>query len=297
MTVRKLAVLVLPALWIALIIVRLFEMEEPKRLPLKFTSGQVAAADSSSGKGPEKFAVSEDSDHTMPLTPKNIFAPLGMHVEPSQKMALSTPVSHTGEAGARSGRKRATGENNTLRDMSSRVAEADDSPNDSAQTTETGVPSAGETITLSEEFMGPPEPSLEDLLVRARRKAETEVEDWRRQQERIEREATRQKEFAEAQIRQQRESVAQQAKQQREAALQQARQLIAQYRFLGYLEEGDRHQAFLAKGQQLYVVQRGQTVDGRLRIKAVDSASIRLQDAGTKLETTILLSKESPDGS
>ena len=133
--------------------------------------------------------------------------------------------------------------------------------------------------------------------MRVRQKARAEVEESRRQQEQLELEAERQAEFAAAQIRQQRDLQVQQAKQKREAALQQARELIAQYRFLGYLEEGDHHQAFLAKGQQLYVVRRGQTVDGRLRIKAVDHASIRLQDAGTKLETTILLSREGQEGS
>ena len=303
MTVRKLAVFMLPALWIALIVIRVFDGEEPKRMPLKFKSGTVAAADVLSGKGPAPFDVSEDGEPSMPLTPKNIFAPLGTAADATTVAAIA-PMSRSGsmESRSRSGRRPASIEGTIVRALGDNGSEGEpglETTSESDPTAESDLASEALPIpiSLSREFLGPPEPSLDDLLMRVRQKVSAEVEEARRQQERVELEAKRQEEFAASQIRQQRDREAQEAKQKRDAALQQARQLIAQYRFLGYLEEGDHHQAFLAKGQQLFVVQRGQMVEGRVRIKAVDSASIRLQDVGTHLETTILLSREGQEGS
>ena len=85
---------------------------------------------------------------------------------------------------------------------------------------------------------------------------------------------------------------AQQGRQQKELAAQQARQLMGQYRFFGYLTEGGEHRAFLAKGREIYIVRTGETVEGRIQVKAIDAASVKLRDPGTSLETTIPLTKD-----
>lgn len=88
------------------------------------------------------------------------------------------------------------------------------------------------------------------------------------------------------------EIAAAQARQQREQALQQARQLMAQYRYLGYLTEGGGHRAFLGKDRELFVVAVGELVEGRLRVKELDATSVKLMDLKTSLEAVIPLTKD-----
>jgi len=88
------------------------------------------------------------------------------------------------------------------------------------------------------------------------------------------------------------EIAAAQARQQREQALQQARQLMAQYRYLGYLTEGGGHRAFLGKDRELFVVAVGELVEGRLRVKELDASSVKLMDLKTSLEAVIPLTKD-----
>jgi len=64
-----------------------------------------------------------------------------------------------------------------------------------------------------------------------------------------------------------------------------------QYRFLGYLVQNGESCAFLGKGTELYIVRRGETVDGRLQVTAIDAASVKLLDPSTSQETTLLLAK------
>jgi hypothetical protein len=88
------------------------------------------------------------------------------------------------------------------------------------------------------------------------------------------------------------EIAAAQARQQREQALQQARQLMAQYRYLGYLTEEGGHRGFLGKDRELYVVAVGELMEGRLRVKELDPNSVKLMDMKTSLETVIPLTKD-----
>jgi type IV secretory pathway VirB10-like protein len=100
-------------------------------------------------------------------------------------------------------------------------------------------------------------------------------------------EARRQEELA----RQQQELAAQQQRQQQEMARQQAQQQMAQYRFLGYLTQGGQQQAFLGKGREIFIVRAGETLEGRIRVLAIEASSIKMRDASTSVETTIPLSK------
>jgi hypothetical protein len=82
------------------------------------------------------------------------------------------------------------------------------------------------------------------------------------------------------------------ARQQQELATQQARQLLAQYRFLGYLSEGGEHRAFLGKDRELYVVTVGEMMEGRLRVKDIDAVTVKLVDQKTNLEAILPLVKD-----
>ena len=55
-----------------------------------------------------------------------------------------------------------------------------------------------------------------------------------------------------------------------ELARQQARQQLNQFRFLGYLKKGGESQAFLTKGQSIYIVKQGTTVEGRILVHRID---------------------------
>lgn len=93
--------------------------------------------------------------------------------------------------------------------------------------------------------------------------------------------------------RQQQEQAEQQARQQKEQAAQQARQQMAQYRFLGYLTQQGEHRAFLGKGQLLFIVRIGETVEGKIQVAAIDPSAVKLRETGTNVETTLPLTKTS----
>ncbi|MGH7206107.1 MAG: hypothetical protein ACREI2_07855, partial [Nitrospiraceae bacterium] len=91
--------------------------------------------------------------------------------------------------------------------------------------------------------------------------------------------------------RQQLEQAEQQARQQNEQAAQQARQQMAQYRFLGYLTQQGEHRAFLGKGQALFIVRIGETVEGKIQVAAIDPSAVKLREVVTNVETTLPLTK------
>lgn len=93
--------------------------------------------------------------------------------------------------------------------------------------------------------------------------------------------------------RQQLEQAEQQVRQQKEQAAQQARQQMAQYRFLGYLTQQGEHRAFLGKGQALFIVRIGETVEGKIQVAAIDPSAVKLLEVSTNVETTIPLTKAS----
>lgn len=93
--------------------------------------------------------------------------------------------------------------------------------------------------------------------------------------------------------RQQLEQAEQQARQQKEQAAQQARQQMAQYRFIGYLTQQGEHRAFLGKGQALFIVRIGDTVEGKIQVAAIEPSAVKLREVSTNVETTIPLTKPS----
>jgi len=104
-------------------------------------------------------------------------------------------------------------------------------------------------------------------------------------------------ETAEQKALRQQQLAAEQARQQKEMAAQQARQLMAQYRFFGYVAQGGQHRAFLAKGREIFIVRTGETLEGRLLVTAVDPTTVKLKDSATSQEATLPLKKEGAEPS
>jgi len=82
------------------------------------------------------------------------------------------------------------------------------------------------------------------------------------------------------------------ARQQKEQAIQQARKAMGQYRFLGYLTRNGAPQAFLGKGNEIYIVKTGETVEGKIQVTTIDSTTVKLTEQTTSTETSLPLVKE-----
>lgn len=82
------------------------------------------------------------------------------------------------------------------------------------------------------------------------------------------------------------------ARQQKEQAIQQARKAMGQYRFLGYLTQNGSPQAFLGKGSDIYIVRAGETIEGKIQVKSIDAAAVKLLEQNTSTETSLPLVKE-----
>ena len=82
------------------------------------------------------------------------------------------------------------------------------------------------------------------------------------------------------------------ARQQKEQAIQQARKTMGQYRFLGYLTQNGSPQAFLGKGNDIYIVRAGETIEGKIQVKSIDAAAVKLLEQITSTETSLPLTKE-----
>lgn len=75
--------------------------------------------------------------------------------------------------------------------------------------------------------------------------------------------------------------------QQAEMARLEAMRELGTFRFLGFLEQNGVAQAFLARGNELYVVANGDAVDGRYVITVLDTSSVRIRATSTGVETII----------
>ena len=82
-----------------------------------------------------------------------------------------------------------------------------------------------------------------------------------------------------------------------ELATQRAQQQLRQFRFLGYLKKGGESQAFLTKGQSIYIVKQGATVEGRILVNRIDPTlivlSTRILESGDVVQEEIPLTKDS----
>ena len=92
--------------------------------------------------------------------------------------------------------------------------------------------------------------------------------------------------------RQQEERAAQAARQQEELHRKQTQEQMAQYRYLGYVNQNGVKKAFLGKGREIYILRQGDMLDGTFLVAAIEAATVRIRAADSNLETTIKLKKE-----
>jgi len=92
--------------------------------------------------------------------------------------------------------------------------------------------------------------------------------------------------------RQQQESAAQAARQQEELRRKQLQEQMAQYRYLGYLNQSGVHKAFLGKGREIYILRQGETLDGKFFISSIEATAVKITESASKLETILKLKKE-----
>jgi hypothetical protein len=80
-------------------------------------------------------------------------------------------------------------------------------------------------------------------------------------------------------------------RQQRELLARQAREQMAQYRYLGYADRDGHQQAFLGKGTEIYILQRGDRLDGKFLVAVIDPTVVVLRESVTNLEARIEMKK------
>ena len=90
------------------------------------------------------------------------------------------------------------------------------------------------------------------------------------------------------------EIAGQRAIQQAEMGRLEAMRELGAFRFLGFLEQDGVAQAFLARGNELYVVSNGDAVDGRYVISILDTSSVKIRATSTGAETIIGKSDREP---
>ena len=83
------------------------------------------------------------------------------------------------------------------------------------------------------------------------------------------------------------EIAAQKATQQTEMVRLAAMRELGAFRFLGFLEQDGVVQAFLARGNELYVVANGDSVVGRYVVTVLDTSSVKIRATSTGVETII----------
>ena len=86
------------------------------------------------------------------------------------------------------------------------------------------------------------------------------------------------------------------ARQQEELKLKQVREQMGQYRYLGYLNQQGVHKAFVGKGTDIYIIRKGDKLDGKFLVSAIDPTSVTLKEPITSLETSLDLTKEGAPG-
>jgi hypothetical protein len=92
------------------------------------------------------------------------------------------------------------------------------------------------------------------------------------------------------------QQAAQAARQQEELMLKQVREQMGQYRYLGYLNQQGVHKAFVGKGKDIYILRKGDKLDGKFFVASIDPVSVKLKEPTTSLETSLDLTKEGDPG-
>jgi hypothetical protein len=67
---------------------------------------------------------------------------------------------------------------------------------------------------------------------------------------------------------------------------------MGQYRYLEYVNQNGVNKAFLGKGREIYILQEGDTLEGKFQVSLIQATIVKLFDATSKLETTLKITKE-----
>lgn len=78
-----------------------------------------------------------------------------------------------------------------------------------------------------------------------------------------------------------------------ERTRQHLREVMAQYRYLGYLTGHGEQKAFLSKGQDIYIIHLGETLDGQFQVASITATAVRILATQGNVETTLQLKTES----
>lgn len=93
-------------------------------------------------------------------------------------------------------------------------------------------------------------------------------------------------------VRQQEALAAQTARQQEEGRRKQVQEQMAQYRYLGYLNQNGVQKAFLGKGREIYIIRQGDILDGKFLVALIEATAVKIREADSNLETILKLKKE-----
>jgi type IV secretory pathway VirB10-like protein len=86
------------------------------------------------------------------------------------------------------------------------------------------------------------------------------------------------------------------ARQQEELKRKQLREQMSQYRYLGYLSQQGVQKAFVGKGKDIYIIRKGDTLDGKFLVAAIDPSIVKLREPSTSLETSLEIKKDGDRG-
>jgi len=74
------------------------------------------------------------------------------------------------------------------------------------------------------------------------------------------------------------------------------REQMGQYRYLGYLSQQGVQKAFVGKGNDIYIIRKGDKLDGKFLVSSIDPTTIKLREPSTSLEASIELKKDGGPG-
>lgn len=74
-----------------------------------------------------------------------------------------------------------------------------------------------------------------------------------------------------------------------ELAAQAGRDELSRYKYMGYVARQGRNQAVLAKDQKLHIVWTGETIEGRVVVKAITPTAVTLKEVPSQLEQILQL--------
>lgn len=92
------------------------------------------------------------------------------------------------------------------------------------------------------------------------------------------------------------ELAAQAARQQEELKFKQLREQMGQYRYLGYFSQQGVLKAFVGKGRDIYIIRKGDKLDGKFLVASIDAATVTLREPITSLETSLDLKTNGDHG-